>query len=314
MVGPRPVALDRVRLLRDLPLELHLGLRGGPRQDHLDALAGGLRVPEVHEPGLRRHPGAGERTAAGVAGDIGVVALVIDPRRGDPAVLVLPVALLRLRQGHLVPRVALVDRIPEGILGDERLLVRPVVEVRAAQQDPDHQVDLDQIGRDQLALQHDAGGDVALPPPLGHVAVVVVDVVGVVEIAPADEIRVAVADHVVPRQLLQEEVVEVVVHRHGPLDVVDVAHQPHVVVRAGLVRDVDRDPAGHDRRRVGVAAAEQAVHLAGVARHLEGLQVEVAGERVERPHDVGDRLVAVDVLIRAPPSTRPSAAATGSSP
>jgi hypothetical protein len=46
---------------------------------------------------------------------------------------------------------------------------------------------------------------------------------------------------------------------------------------------------------VGVAAAEQAVHLARVARHLQRLQVEVAGERVERPHDVGDRLVAVDV-------------------
>ncbi len=193
MVGPGAVALDRVRLLRDLPLELHLGLRGGPRQDHLDALARGLRVAEVHQAGLCRHPRARERAAAGVAGDVGVVALVVDSRRGDPAVLVLPIALLRLRQGHLVPWMALVDRVPQRVLRDERLLVRPVVEIRAAQEDPDHQVDLDQVGRDQLALQHDAGGDVALPPPLGHVPVVVVDIVGIVEVAPTDDVRVAVA-------------------------------------------------------------------------------------------------------------------------
>ena len=87
-------------------------------------------------------------------------------------------------------------------------------------------------------------------------------------------------------------------HRHGALDVLDVAHQAHVVVRAGLVRDVRRDAARHDRRRVRVAAAEEAVHLARVARHLQRLEVEAAGERVERPHDVGDRLVAVDVAVR----------------
>ena len=39
-----------------------------------------------------------------------------------------------------------------------------------------------------------------------------------------------------------------------------------------------------------VAPAEQAVHLARVARHLEGLEVELAREPVQRPHDVGDRL------------------------
>ena len=87
-------------------------------------------------------------------------------------------------------------------------------------------------------------------------------------------------------------------HWHRPLDVVDVAHQAHVVVGAGLVRDVHRHPAGHDRRGMCVPAAEQAVHLPGVTRHLERLQVEVAGERVKRPHDVGDRLVAVDVGVR----------------
>ena len=261
-------------------------------------LSGRLRVAEVDQAGLRRNPLAGERAAAGVRRDVGVVALVVYPRRGDPAVLVRPIALLRLRQGRLVPGMALVDRVAERVLGDIGLLVLPVVEVGRAEQDPDHQVDIDEVGRDQLAVDHDAGGDVALLTPLTHVLVGVVDIVGVVEGAPADEVRTAEADLVVPRQLLQEEVVEVVVHRHRPLDVVDVAHQPHVVVGAGLMRDVRRDPAGHDRRRVGVAAAEQAVHLARVARHLQRLQIEVAGEWVQRAHDVGDRPVAVDVGVR----------------
>ena len=151
---------------------------------------------------------------------------------------------------------------------------------------------------DQLAADCDAGRDVALPAPLGHVPVAVVDVVRVVERAPVDEVRLPVADHVVAGQRLQEEVVEVVVHRHAALDVVEVAHQPHVVVGAGLVRDVGAAAARHDRRRVRVPAAEEAVHLARVARHVQRLQVELAGERVQRPHDVGDRLVAVDVRAR----------------
>ena len=135
------------------------------------------------------------------------------------------------------------------------------------------------------------------PAPLGHRAVVVVDDVRVVEAAPADEVRVAVADLLVARQRLVEEVVEVVVHRHGALDVLEVAHQPHVVVRDRLVRDVRAAAARHDRRRVRVAPAEQAVHLPRVARHVQRLEIEVAGERVERPHDVGDRPVAVDVGV-----------------
>ena len=183
-------------------------------------------------PGLGRDPLARERAAAGVAGDVGVVALVVHARRHDPAVLVGAVALLRLGQRHLVPRVALVDRVAERVLGDERLLAGPVVEVRAAEQDADRQVDLDEVGGDQLAVEDEARRDVAVLAPLAHVPVAVVDVVGVVEAAPAHEVRVPVADHVVARQLLQEEVVEVVVHRHGALDVVHVAHQPHVVVGA----------------------------------------------------------------------------------
>ena len=298
MVGAGAIALDRVRLLRHLPLELHLGRVRRPRQHHLDRLTGRLRVPEVDQAGLRRAPLARERPAAGVAAHVRVGALVVDPRRHDPAVLVREIALLRLRQRHLVPGVAPVDRVAERVLGDERLLaLHPVLEVRASEQDPDHQVDLHEVGRDQLAVDRHPGGDVPLAAPLRHVPVVVVDVVGVVEAAPVHEIGVAVADHVVPRQLPEEEVVQVVVHGDDALDVVEVPHQAHVVVGQRLVRDVRRAAAGHDRRRVRVPAAEQAVHLARVPGHLEGLQVEVPGERVQRPHDVGDRAVAVDVGV-----------------
>ncbi len=94
-------------------------------------------------------------------------------------------------------------------------------------------------------------------------------------------------------------------HRDGALAVVHVAHQAHVVVRQRLVRDVRAAAAGHDRRRVRVAAAEQAVHLTRVARDLQRLQVEAAGERVQRAHDVGDRLVAVDVGVRRRRLLRP---------
>ena len=87
-------------------------------------------------------------------------------------------------------------------------------------------------------------------------------------------------------------------HRHAALDVVEVAHQPHVVVGARLMRDVGAATPGHDRRRVRVTAAEQAVHLTRVARYVQCLQVELAGERVQRPHDVGDRLEPVDVTTR----------------
>ena len=170
MVGPRAVALDRVGLLRDLPLQLHLGHEAGLGQRHQQRAAGRLEHRQVDEAGLGRHPLARERAAAGVAGDVAVGALVVDARRDDPRVLVVEVARLRLGQRHLVPRVALVDRVAERVVGDEGLLGAPVVEVRRAEQDPDRQVDLHQVGGDQLAADRDAGRDVAGAAPLRHVA------------------------------------------------------------------------------------------------------------------------------------------------
>ncbi len=166
VVGAGAVALDRVGLLRHVPLELHLGHVRGARQHHLDRVAGRLRVAEVDQAGLGRAPLTGERAAAGVTAHVRVGPLVVDPRRHDPGVLVGEVALLRTRQRDLVPRVVLVDRVAERVVGDERRLVLPPVEVRGAEQDPDHQVDLDEVGGDQLAADRHAGGDVALAAPV----------------------------------------------------------------------------------------------------------------------------------------------------
>ena len=53
------------------------------------------------------------------------------------------------------------------------------------------------------------------------------------------------------------------------------------------------DAAGVQRGRVDVAALHQAEHLPRVAGDLQRLAVELARERVERPHDVADGLVPV---------------------
>ena len=61
-----------------------------------------------------------------------------------------------LRVRVLVPRVAAVDRVAERVLGDEHLLVLPVVVERAAEQDADAEVDVDEVVGDELAVDDDA--------------------------------------------------------------------------------------------------------------------------------------------------------------
>ena len=59
------------------------------------------------------------------------------------------------------------------------------------------------------------------------------------------------------------------------------------------MRRVRADAARVERGGVHVAALHQAEHLPGVAADLQRLPVELAGERVERAHDVADGLVPV---------------------
>ncbi len=87
-------------------------------------------------------------------------------------------------------------------------------------------------------------------------------------------------------------------HRHDLLHELDVAHQPGHVVGHQLDRGGGADTAGIQRRRMHVAALHQAEHLSRPPADLQRLPVELAGERVERPHDVGDGPVAVRVGVR----------------
>ena len=70
------------------------------------------------------------------------------------------------------------------------------------------------------------GRDAHGPAPLGHVLVLEVADVGVLEGAPAAEQDAPPADLLVAGQGLVEEVEQVVVHRHDPLHELHVAHEP----------------------------------------------------------------------------------------
>ena len=181
----------------------------------------------------------------------------------------------------------------------------PVVVVRAAQQDADAEVDVDQVGGDQLAVDDHAGRDEHRPAPVGHVLVGVVADVGIVERAPAAEQDAPLADLLVAGQGLVEEVEQVIVQRHDLLHELDVLHQPDEIVGEELHGGHRADAAGIERRGMHVPAFHQAEHLARHPAHLQGFAVERAGERIQRPHDVGDGAVAVQVGVRATASFRP---------
>ena len=127
----------------------------------------------------------------------------------------------------------------------------------------------------------------------------------VVERAPADQQRAPQPDVLVAGQRLVEEVEQVVVQRHDALHELDVAHQPGQVVGEQLDRRRRADAARVERGRVDVPALHQAEHLARVAADLQRLAVEVALERVERPHDVADGAVAVVGRVRRLGVVRP---------
>ena len=113
-------------------------------------MPGGLDVADVDDAGERGCPETRDRAAAGVERQMIAGALVEPARRHDPGVFLFEVALLRPGEGALIPRMALIDRIAQRILLDERLGVLPVVVVGTAQQDADVEVDVNQVGGDQL--------------------------------------------------------------------------------------------------------------------------------------------------------------------
>ena len=82
-------------------------------------------------------------------------------------------------------------------------------------------------------------------------------------------------------------------HRDDALHELHVAHQPDVVIGEQLDGGGRADAARVERGRMDVPPFHQREHLARPATDLESLTVEGALERVQRPHDVADRPIAV---------------------
>ncbi len=61
----------------------------------------------------------------------------------------------------------LIHRIAERVVSDEGLAVLPIVVVGASEQDADAEIDLDQIGGHELAVNDDAGRNIHRATPLG---------------------------------------------------------------------------------------------------------------------------------------------------
>src|SRR5580704_66682 len=126
-------------------------------------------------------------------------ALIEPTRRHDPGVVALEVALLRPREGGLVPWMTLIDWITERIAGYEGLRTLPIVVVGAAEKDADVEVDIDERVGDQLAVDNHAGSNEHPASPFGHVLVLIVAVGRVVVGAPAAEQYTAAAHLFVTR-------------------------------------------------------------------------------------------------------------------
>ncbi len=157
----------------------------------------------------------------------------------------------------------------------------------------------------QLAVDDDPGRHEHRPAPVGHRLVAVVDDLGVLERAPAAQQHPPAADVLVAGQRLVPEVEDVVVERDGLLDEVEDVEQPAEVVGEQRRLGHRADAAGIDRRRMDVPALHQAEHLARDPRDLQRLLVDLALERVERAHDVGDRPQPVHVGTRRRRVLRP---------
>ena len=107
-----------------------------------------------------------------------------------------------------------VDLVPERILFHEifavALIVGPVLIIRRPEQDSNLGIDVDEIGRDQLAIDDNAGRDVHRLAPSIHRLVIVIANGGILERAPAAEKNTPVTDLFITGKRLVEEVEEIV--------------------------------------------------------------------------------------------------------
>jgi hypothetical protein len=145
------------------------------------AVAGGLNVAKVHNACQRRRPEARNGAAARVERKMITGPLVKPTRRHHPGVFFLEIALLRLGEGTLVPRMALIHGISQWIFLHKRLRILPIVVVGAAEQNANVQVDVDQVGGHKLPVHHDTRSDEHGATPVGHPLIGVVANLGIVE-------------------------------------------------------------------------------------------------------------------------------------
>src|SRR5271156_82483 len=111
-----------------------------------------------------------------------------------------------MRKSVLIPWMPRVDLVPERILLNEHLLPLPVLIERVAEEDPEPEIDLHEIVRDELPVDHDARRHEHPFSPRRHVLVLEVAIFRVLEGAPAPEQDAAVTDFFVPWKRLVEEV------------------------------------------------------------------------------------------------------------
>src|ERR1700683_1103812 len=75
-VSSGAITLDGIAPLRNLPFKLNLRLGGSLGQVHLHAVTRGFDVTDIHEPGERRRPKSGNRSATGVQCEMVICTLI----------------------------------------------------------------------------------------------------------------------------------------------------------------------------------------------------------------------------------------------
>src|ERR1700686_2890399 len=98
-VSTGAIALDRIAPLGNLPFKLNLRLGRSFWQVHFYALPSGLDVPDVHNSRECRRPKSRDRTASGIQRQMVAGPLIQPPRRHDPGIFAIKIALLRTRDG-----------------------------------------------------------------------------------------------------------------------------------------------------------------------------------------------------------------------
>ena len=180
---------------------------------------------------------------------------LIEPAgRHDPGVFAAEVALLRLRDGGLIPGMILIHGIAQRILLHKLFAIFPAVVVRAAEKDANVKVDVHQVGGYELVVHDDAGRDVHRAAPLGHFLVGIIADCWIVKRAPAGQQDAPLAYFFVSGKRFVEEIEEVVVQRNDLLHEFHVLHQAHQVIREELNGRNGAYAAGIERGRMHVAA------------------------------------------------------------